>query len=302
MMRVLAHIPELPLFLGVLFIGIGLGAAVLYYLFRQNSTPKHAAQSTARYLSYAVLLTALIAVFFVLGGSLAYSEFFQDIPILAALIRTSIEAIFAILTLPQNLIDTLYGSEHLWWSNGGFFMYVVIHVVYLALLLAVLFGLIQNLRKKWSTTQVRNFIARFTIAAAAVALGFGLGLSIIWEREDFLRETHFITHEFNAHLKNVCVEIAELGLCPKTEADLKSLNPGRYARLAEFYPTLYHYDEASKVHTWIVRDGDSLFIARPEFYPYGYAMYSLKGHQGSAEAFGAKPYPPELPGPWDQFP
>ncbi len=135
-------------------------------------------------------------------------------------------------------------------------------------------------------------IAGFVFVSSFIAVAYG----VVSERCNARVAETF--HQFNAHLKGLCVEQAGTEACPKTEHELRNFNARAYDGLISCGARAYYgYDQDNRKYTWLVRHPNKfVLISHPEFYP-GYGTYSLDPNEKQTPQ-----YPPPFPGPWDKLP
>jgi hypothetical protein len=119
-----------------------------------------------------------------------------------------------------------------------------------------------------------------------------LGVSSLSERCD--RKVSSVFHEFNGHLKNVCIQ-NKTGFCPKNEGELIAFDPNHYKQLQECAKTYYEYRPETQEFTWIVNASAGVYISNPHN-PDAYSVLYLKSSDPETQ------YPPSFPGPWDKLP
>ncbi len=84
-------------------------------------------------------------------------------------------------------------------------------------------------------------------------------LAIFFDMQDDLPGKYF--HDFNGHLKSLCIEEPEKNECPRTEKDLEAFNPKKYRFMKKYGATYYSYDDKTGDYAWIFRQGESLYVA-----------------------------------------
>ncbi len=112
----------------------------------------------------------------------------------------------------------------------------------------------------------------------------------------------YLFHEFNGHLKNVCMSYNTTRMvddCPRNETQLAAFNPRAFSQVKACVSSTFDFDELTKKYTWITRwPRNRVYVSDPRL-PDGYGVYSAKVGENKE---GLTVYPPAIDGAWASLP
>jgi|GEM_PF-2782057 len=137
---------------------------------------------------------------------------------------------------------------------------------------------------------ILGFLSSFMAFGLTTVLLFG------WIRLGyFCGDRLMLFHDFNAHLKDVCMRDGARE-CPRDEGALKAFDPGEYRELQKCYKTKYWFDPKTGEYAWVIREVGKhfIFMSHPQLHE-GFSQFfdsfTAQGTNASASALPAGDIP-----------
>jgi len=168
----------------------------------------------------------------------------------------------------------------------------IISFVYIPVLIVGITS--QVVRRFLSWTQLSSIF----ISIVGLVVGFTLLIGAIFSVltiNEHCGSTLRIYHEFNAHLKDVCIR-NDFSECPRNETALRSYNETEYTKLQQCFKTKYWFDAATGRYAWVVRENGHNFVlvSHPDL-PNGFGGFVTGPQSHLSEAPN---WPPKVEGTW----